>query len=70
MAKYYRRYKVSGTVKFCVDDVPAEAPQDVESFLREDLVGNLEVAYNQGTLELVELSEVEDVGLSDLEIED
>ena len=69
MAKYYRQYKVSGVVKFCDNRALGEDLEDAKKVALYDLFGTLEAAHNHGTLELVELSEIEDLGLSDVEMD-
>ena len=69
MAKYYRRYKVSGVVKFCDNLALGEDLKEAKGDAHRHIIQNLISADSYGTLELVELSEIEDLGLTEYEID-
>jgi hypothetical protein len=59
-------YKVTGTVKFFVDDVLSDSLEMAKEYVRENLDENLECACLSGNIEILELNS-EDLGPCDEE---
>jgi hypothetical protein len=68
MGAQFRRFKVSGEVKFCVDDIFEESLEAVQKRLENPniLDDDLEAARNHGRFELI-ISVIEDLGLYDMD---
>ena len=62
MGKEYRTYKVTGTVKFSVDDIFSDSPTGAKEMFKDNIDGNMDFAGSQGTYELLDEVEVEDIG--------
>jgi len=50
------RYKVTGTVKFFVDDLVMETEEEAKDHVREALDEDLEAAVLSGNIEILELN--------------
>lgn len=61
MSKQLHRYKVTGTVRFSVDDIFDDTSESAKEMSLEQVLDNVEVAINSGTCKLLEV-EAEDLG--------
>jgi len=64
MGNKYHRYKVTGIVKFSIDDIVVENPQQAINQVTADINDDVAFAAEQGNIEIVELNS-EDLGLCD-----
>jgi len=56
MSKQTYRYKVSGTVKFFVDDIVRESKEAAKKEVAEDIGEDVIFAAEQGNIEILELN--------------
>jgi len=52
----WHRYKVTGTVKFFVDDLVTETEEEAKQHVQEALDEDLEAAFLKGNIQILELN--------------
>jgi len=61
MGEMTHRFKVSGMVKFSIDDLITESPERAKEISRNQLSDDVATSEREGTLEVIELK-AEDLG--------
>ena len=56
MTKQGYRYRVTGTMKFMVDDIIDDNEQDIRDYIADDPGGNVDWAKKNGDVEILELN--------------